>query len=654
MRRTLPVLALATGLGLVGCRTPRGTADSPVVTDFRLVGARAVNGDGLLARLATQGPHCSLGPIGCDFTTLDPDALVTDRLRVEAFYREHGYFAAHTDAPRIDPDGDGRVRITLEVHEGKPVRVRTLTVVGLEVAPEARPPSLPLREGDVFTDAAFDAGRALLVATLRAHGYATAEATQAAQVLAEEGAALVTYTVTPGPRYRFGRIFVAGTASVPHELIVSQAERELKPGDWYDETGLTRAQARVFELGAFAGVRVVRGLPDTQRGTVPVIISIREAPFRSLRLGPGLGFQATRWDADGEAVWTHRNFLGDLRKLQLESRAGYAWLPNPFKPSREDVVGQLAVDFSQPGAIARAVDVSARVELERSLQPAYGFWSERLRLGTPLRVAPRWTLVPTYNLEVYQLHSVLGGTTLATLPPQFSNCPGQVCLLSYVEERVAWDGRDDPINTRRGLYVSLSVQEGFPLGHVGYAYLRLLPEARFYLPIGSAVLGLRARVGGLVPIHETGAAPVVALFASGGAQTMRGYGPGRLAPMIFQNGQWIPTGGNGLVDGTVEVRLPLAGDLGGAVFLDAGNVSRASGAPAEYRTALDPTLLQLAFGLGLRYRTPFGPLRADVAMRLPNDWRPGVSFNQRFPTVPGDSGHREAIAALHITLGEAF
>jgi len=157
-------------------------------------------------------------------------------------------------------------------------------------------------------------------------------------------------------------------------------------------------------------------------------------------------------------------------------------------------------------------------------------------------------------------------------------------------------------------------------------------------------------------VRETGPAPVVALFTSGGAQNMRGYSGGRLSPMIDQDGKgnWVPTGGNGLLDGTLELRFPLRGDLGGALFLDGGNVSGASGAPGEYRSALDPTKLQLASGVGIRYRTPFGPLRADVAMRLPDNWRAGVPFDHRFPVVPGDSGHREPYAALHVTLGEAF
>ena len=84
--------------------------------------------------------------------------------------------------------------------------------------------------------------------------------------------------------------------------------------------------------------------------------------------------------------------------------------------------------------------MSVRLELERGLEQAYDFWSERFRLGSPIRLAPRWTLVPSYNLEVYQLSSVVG--SLPTQPtsegPELQNCQKNVCLLSYLEHALRW------------------------------------------------------------------------------------------------------------------------------------------------------------------------------------------------------------------------
>lgn len=657
MVRCAAVLALAFALGAGGCLRARGTPDEPVVVGLRLEGVKAVDGDALKERLATQA---SGRWRWSDPRRLDPDALAADRRRVEAYYRERGYYEARAEA-EVVPRGPGRVEVVLRVAEGRPIRVAKVTVNGLDAAPEARARvgDLPIRPGDVFTEGAYDAARAEIATALATTGWATAEVTQRAVVLPDTATAEVTYDVAPGRRWRFGAVSLAAGAQLPRKKILDQVDAVIRPGDWWDESKLAEAQARVFQLGAFGGVRVQRlRRVDEQRGTIPVEVLVQRAPFRTVRAGPGLGVQAIRWDAHALAGWQDRNFYGELRRLSVEGRLGYAWLPNPFATTKAGTVGLVSTEFSQPGAFTRWVDASARLEVEKGIEQAFDFYSERLKLALPLRLRPRWKLIPSYNLEVYDLSNyglevVPGRTSSATL----ENCRGSVCLLTYLEQTIAWDGRDDPLNTRRGLYVGLSVQEAINVAGYGYRYLRLFPEARYFRPFGErTVLALRGRVGALVPLFETGAPPVVARFQAGGPLSMRGYYNRRLAPMERQDGEWVPVGGNGLADGTVELRFALTGNLGGAVFLDAGGVSDASAVPSAWQQALDPGALQYAAGLGLRYRTPFGPLRIDVAARLPDRLSTDLSA---FPAVPytrwpDGTYHREPIVAVHISIGEAF
>lgn len=671
--RLVPV-ALLLALGS-GCLRARGTPEEPVVTALEIRGAHALSADAIRAKLATQPS----GRFAWDEAVrLDPDALAVDRRRVVAFYRTSGYYDAQVKDVRLEPDGAGRAKVIIEVEEGAPVRVTALETPGLDDAPEARARlgRLPLGVGDVFTEAAYDAAKARLLAVLRNAGWANAEVTQQADVDPGRHGAEVRYGVKPGRRFRFGPVFVAGTAAIPRDRIRDQALVTVKPGDWYSDDAMARAQARVFDLGVFGGVRVTRGTPDPVRGIIPIVIAVREAPFRTIRAGPGVGIEANvRWDVNAMAGWTNRNFLGDVRRLQLDARAGYAWLVT--SPAKQGPIGLATAEFSQPGAIAREIDASARVEVERGLEQAYDFWSERLRLSFPLRVERRWTLVPSYNVEVYQLSNVaqtFNPLAPAERGPELQNCTGNICLLSYLEQRVGWDGRNDPVNTRHGVYVLTAVQEGFRLGTYGYRYLRIVPEGRVFVPLGERfVLAVRARVGALVPLRQQGEPPIIARFMAGGPQSMRGYYTNRLSPMILRSGSWVPVGGNGLADGSIELRFDIAGPFGGAVFVDAGNVSRPSGVPTAYRTALDPTELQWAAGLGLRYRTPVGPVRLDVGMQIPSNWASGVAFPHRFPTVPsvenaGDpitdasgavigtvpSFHREPWLAVHFSLGEAF
>jgi translocation and assembly module TamA len=650
MRRCAPLLLLAAA----GCLTARGTPDEPVVTAVEFRGVRNVDRSELADRLATHPSSCF---ISCDVAKLDRNELVDDRLRIAAFYKERGRYLAEVLEPLVTADGEGRVRVRFVVNEGPLARVTGLTTPGMEAAPEAakavgRP---ALKVGAAFTVEAYDAMRVQLLAALRSTGWALAVVTQHARVLPGLEQVEVTYTVTPGPRLKFGPVQVSGTVKVPSRKVVDQVTMEVAPGALFDERALARAQLRVFNLGVFAGARLTTGAPDLERGELPVLVNVQEAAFKTVRVGPGIAFQSARWEALALASWTNRNFLGDLRKLQIETRAGYAWIPTPLRAAREGTVGQVTATLEQPGAFARRVDLAIKLGGERSIEQSYAYWAVRTRVGTPLQLATRWTLHPSYNVENYWLDAGYNPAN-GLVPPQLQSCnSSRLCLLSYLEQRIAWDGRDDPIATRSGVMVGLTLQEGFRIGQYGYRYIRVSPEVSFYFPLGwRTVVAARARVGGLVPINESGPASIIALLTSGGSNSVRGYGNQRLSPMAFQDGRWVPTGGNGLIEFSLELRQQLGVSLGGVVFLDAGNVSEASKSPSEWKSVLKLSALQPTAGLGLRYKTPFGPLRLDVGVRLPTDFRSQTSFSDRFPAVPGDSGHREPMMAVHLSLGEAY
>jgi translocation and assembly module TamA len=702
----------------------RGTGDQPAVFHVRLSGLHHLDAGDLEQRLSTHESEHSLpipivGPLvhqvagarqelgqlqkpppvpivgpmlyglrGSGKNTmvslLDADQLALDRRRVEAYARDHGYYDARVTDVQVNPVGPGQVDVTFVVEEGQPVRVTAIEIVGLDEAPEARQAlgRPALREGDVFTVSGYDALRDQLTAALQNSGWATAEVTQEAHVLPEEHTATVRYEVKAGARFRFGPVLVAGAGSVPRDRIRERATEEITPGAWFDQSKLSQAQARVFNLGVFGGVRVNRGTPDEQRGIIPVVVAVREAPFRSVRIGPSLGvLSGTRVDASGLVGWTHRNFLGGLRKLDLSLSAGYAWLVSPGQ-KHSGPIATATAELTQPAVLGPRIDLQVRVEGQRGLEQGYDFWAQRVRLSLPVHLTRRITFVPSYNLEVYELDNApslpnandpakpLPSPLLsACVRPSNSNTRG-VCLLSYLEQRIELDARDSPVDARRGFYLALAVQEGGHVGGYGYRYLRFLPEARAYLPVGErSVVAVRARLGAFVPVSESRDPPTVALFEAGGPNSMRGYGSNRLSPMTGTctnvadphacGSPWTPTGGNGLAEYSIETRFPLRGSLFGAVFLDAGYVSYPSNLPTAYTYALDPRRLQWALGFGIRYRTPVGPLRIDIAGRLPDKYGGKTEFNQRFPSVPGSKPgepgtHRERLVSVQFSVGEAF
>jgi translocation and assembly module TamA len=645
------------------CLTAHGTAERPLVRAFEIQGTHAVSQSDIKEHLGTQASSHFLF-FRQEPHYYDPDALAVDLKRIERYYQSQGYYRARVTGAEVRPSGEGRVNIVVRVEEGEPVRVQDVSVVGLEAAPEVKIPRLPIRRGQVFTEARFDAGRRTLVTALHSSGYARAEVAQHADIDYARTSARVTYTLEPGERYRFGNIFVAGTVAVPRARVREEAQSLIEPGATFDETLLPRAQTRVFDLGVFGGVRVTQGTPDPEAGSIPVVVAVREAPFHTIRAGPGIGFDAYRWEAHVVAGWQDRNWLGGLRKLSIDGRIGYAWIPTPFTSEGrvEGWVGSVSGDFTQPGVIARPISLNLRLGVERGLEQVYSFWAERFRVGLPTRLSHALTLVPSYNLEVYQLQGnpalpPAGAPTTSQL--FLAGCPTDRCVLSYFEQTVAWDGRDNPIETHSGAYLGLSLQEGFKIAGNGFEYLRLLPEARGFVPLGRrTVLAARLRLGLLMPLGGE-ISPIVARFISGGANSMRGYYTGRFSPMqLFNVGTtdnpvnaYLPVGGNGLLEGSIELRYPLSNAVEAVTFVDIGSVGVVA------HDVFDFSQLQAALGFGLRYRTPFGPVRVDLAAHLPKleggQWvlphLPVVNSPPGAPTV-----HSEPIFAFHFSLGEAF
>jgi translocation and assembly module TamA len=590
--------------------------DRPTITDFEILGTKAIDASELRSHLATQ-PSSRRYVVFRDEQYLDPDAFANDKQRIVRYYQSRGYYAARVVSSDVVPDGKGRVKVRVTVEEGPPTRVALVEVTGLEDAPEARARlgRLPIKVGDVFSDAAYDAGRADILAALGSTGYAKAEVTQRAEVDPSRSEARVHYAVTPGPRYRFGSVFVAGAAVIPRSRIREEAERVITPGSFYDATELPKAQANIVDLGVFGGVRVTPAIDEAKR-IVQTVVSVREAPFRTIRAGPSLDLTLTRVDAGAIAGWQHRNWLGGLRRLSLDARAGWAFLPGE---SKSGFAGLFSGDLLQPSVIRKLLDFNIHGELQWGLEPLYNYRAERVRVGFPLRVGRIFTFIPSVNAEVYHL----SGTPSQADPAQgqvllFQTCPSRdpnLCVLSYFEQRFAFDLRDDPINTTRGVYLTLSLQEGVSIRGNGSAYVRYLPEARAFASLpGSVVAAARARIGVVNPLSAP-IVPVVATFTSGGPN-MRGYFTQRLSPMIkdvTKDGtNYIPVGGYGLLDGSFELRFPIYGNFGGATFLDFGNVQ------AVASDALKLQNLQYGAGIGLRYKTPFGPVRLDVARRLGN------------------------------------
>jgi translocation and assembly module TamA len=685
-----------------GCgSTNTAGATGPVVTDIEIVGAEAISPDDLKERLATQ--ETGWWPFARKHR-FDPAQWQVDLERIDRYYEAQGHYRAEVRRAEVIDQGAGRVALRVEVEENEPLRIADITLRGLESLPVQQRQDmlddLPLRPGEVFLERRWQEGKGRIIERLQDAGRAAAALVGEAKLDLKSNRGDLDLLVDPGRRYRFGDILVSMPEGgiVDPALVREQVQLALEPDRGYGEAKLEEAQRRVFGMGVFASARVSAGEPDPGSGLVPVVVDVRPAPFHTVRLGGGVAIDQVRQEARLLASWGDRNFLGGLRKLGLEALAGWAFIPSTLAVVRnrvEDAPRQGPIfratgELEQPRLFARpTLKLKGLLEAERTIEPTYDALGGRTRLGVTWQPRSSTVVLGSYNLQGYRLAGP--AAISASTAPLALGCTDDPCfvLLSYLEQVASWDRRDHPLEPRRGFFLSLSLQQGGgPLGG-DFEYLRLLPEARAYVTSDDGrpwTLAMRLRFGTLAT--RTGRpedSPVVARFFAGGPNSMRGFGLRRLSPMLLvpvDPGRSevrvpLPVGGNGLIEGSFELRTPLRQQLLLAAFTDFGTVTR------ERLPLREAGRLLWAVGLGLRYLSPIGPIRVDLGVRLPFGRPPplydldGTEITyRRLPggaTEPGrENGDNIAescfgiggsggsswvsgdLCSLHISIGEAF
>jgi outer membrane protein assembly factor BamA len=193
---------------------------------------------------------------------------------------------------------------------------------------------------------------------------------------------------------------------------------------------------------------------------------------------------------------------------------------------------------------------------------------------------------------------------------------------------------DNLLNAHHGYQIAFHAEQAGRFIPGTFQYFGVSGDGRYYLPIGdNLVLASRVQFGNIQPPSSDPAkVPFAKKYFLGGATTVRGWGRFEISPLSGG----LPIGGNSLFAFSEEVRAALHGNLGGVLFLDAGNVWANS-------WGMKFNDLRYAIGPGLRYQTPIGPLRFDFGYQL--NPIPGLLVNG----APQTRRWR-----IHFSIGQAY
>jgi translocation and assembly module TamA len=631
-RRTLVALAAIAA----GCSTTvRGgaPAGAPTIKKVVVEGNHGVSDKDIVSGLITRGPTGL--PWRKTYRKLDRLAMEQDLTRIESFYQRRGYFSAEVFAPRVAPAGK-EVKVTFRVKEGQPTRVSDLQIAGLPAdladAQPLREQERPLKVGATFRYDRYEQLKTWLVAWLANRGYPHAIVSGQVAVDRDARTAAVQLQVDVGPRAVFGETEIKGLRRVPRSAIENRLAYHV--GDRFDPTHLELTQGRLYQLNLFSAVRI-----DYEREGRPpetgITISVAEAKRHEWRLGGGVGVEGgfdpnqTRLELRGRSDYLMRNFLHPLATLRVDLRPAYQFI---MSESRYGPAGEALVSVDRADLLAPRLNGQAAVGYAGDKYEAYTQMGPLARLGLQRPfIHDRLLAGLTWRgrqLTFSEISPAIDETTRMEI--------GMVSpyRVSAVDENVALELRDNPIDPRRGFFAQVTASEGSEALGGTFTFTRATGDVRGYLPIGRRlVLAARAMYGrGL-----SGSLPVTERFFEGGANGHRGFVFRQLSPFrVGPEGEIAPIGGEevGLTSG--EVRFDLTKirsyPFGVVAFADGGDVVESPG-------ELDLANLHWASGLGLRFN-PVVSLRLDVAYRL----------NRYGPGEPAP-GHR---FAFHFSLGQAF
>ena len=520
-------------------------------------------------------------------TSAELDRLIAAApAQVRALLETEAYFNPEVKVARAVEGTDALATplIRVEVQPGPRTRVEqvTLDVTGpLDTAVAANDPAATqqldalrrqwrLQSGEPFRQPGWADAKTSTLARLRAEGYPAATwSSTAAQVDAQAHTARLALVIDSGPLFRLGAIRVEGLERYDEMSVLRLAT--FNPGTPHNDKLLLDYQDRLQKLGLFEGAVVEVDTNPATADAAPVLVRVKELPLQqatigigySANTGPRLTFEhlhrsvfGTRWVAKNkfELGPDQKLWQGDLTSHPLEGL-----YRNLVGGSAERLRSADQLRTAWSARIGRTQDTP---RIERLYYAEYV--SERLE--TVAGISNSDALSGNYHWVYRDLDSVL-------LPTQGYSLSAQAA----------------------GGYAHSTTADSGPFGR-GYGRLT------GYWPLGKSWYGTLRLEAGQVFAKDSVGVPDTILFRAGGDDSVRGYAYRTLGPTV--DGAIVS--GRMLFTGSLELARPISASRPAfwwATFIDAGNA-------ANRWSDLHPVV---GYGVGLRWRSPVGPLKVDLA-----------------------------------------
>lgn len=529
---------------------------------------------------------------------LKKDALDLDLQRIQGIYDEYGYSDAKATYRTENLNDKGDIRLIFVVDEGRLYQVGDVTFKGNQVfTNEEIAKAMELKSGSPFSRKGLRQSVTNIQDLYFEKGYMNAkvafdsvynEATQKVDV---------SYRLTENNVTNVNRIIIRGNTKT--QDIVIRRELRVYPGEPYNGAALKRSKERLFNLGFFEEVQM-----DTQDTENPdskdLVVTVKETKTGEFSFGGGfssidqaVGFVQIRQSNFDIANWP--SFTGAGQDLTARVQLG-------------SVRSQGEISWTDPWFMGNPFSLGFDVyRREYNKTRSSGLFFDQETTGGRIRIGKELTdydsIAGYYGFEQVEISDIPDEAS-ADLKAEI----GQTNI-SRIGATITHDTRDNRFVPTSGILLQggSELAGGFLGGDrdfwkftgLGAAYRELFKDN---------VLELKLR-GGLSDAYgDSQKVPIFERFYAGGANTVRGYRERRIGPR--DSGTQDPIGGNAYWVANAEYTFPVfPGIIKGAAFYDLGTVDATI-------DDIGNESIYSGVGLGLRVKTPIGPLKVDAGFPL--------------------------------------
>jgi translocation and assembly module TamA len=486
---------------------------------------------------------------------------------------------------------DHPVPVSVSVDPGPVFTVKTVNLVGDATKFDPADYGLPVgseAKSDVVVKAA---GK--MVEDLEAEGRPLAKLTKRRLIANhDDNTVEITIGADGGPIADIGDVKIVGSKTVKEDFIRDWSR--LNKGQRYSPQDVKDASERLRKLGVFSSINITKSDRLDRNGEIPMSIQLSDGKQRYF----GGGVQFSSIDGLGlSGYWGHRNLFGGAESLKISGSISGIGTTLDYK----DMDYNFSVLFSKPDAFGPITTFNTGIIATAVTPDTYR--------------AQTLSTFANVGFDLSRIDTATAGVDLTWNQTEDVFGTGQYLIFSTP---VTWlrDASDDPLDPTKGYKLNLKAQPSYEFNN-SLTFSSFEGSVSGYYALGQedgVVLAGKLSMGSLLGVGDISDIPAVRRFYAGGGGSVRGYGFQEISP---RNNDGDALGGKSYVLASFETRIKINDKFGVVPFLDVGTVGR--------KLYPDFGDIRAGLGIGIRYATPFGPLRLDVALPL-NRYDGGATF----------------------------